>query len=88
MNTRGLPGTLAPRYHELLAIGSSVAAAASLTCSVQAAAASGFASMWWRPRSRMCAMQSAIHCACCSMATGMLVSTEGLPGPVMVNMLG
>ncbi len=33
-------------------------------------------------------MQSVIQSTCCSIATGMLVSTEGLPGPVMVNRLG
>ena len=33
-------------------------------------------------------MQSATHSTCCSIATIMLVSTDGLPGPVMVNRLG
>ena len=33
-------------------------------------------------------MQSAIQSTCCSMQTIMLASTEGLPGPVIVNRLG
>ena len=33
-------------------------------------------------------MQSAIQSTCCSMVGSMLVSTEGLPGPVMVKRLG
>ena len=33
-------------------------------------------------------MQSAIQSTCCSIAWIMLASTEGLPGPVMVNKLG
>ena len=33
-------------------------------------------------------MQSAVHSTCCSMETIMFVSTDGLPGPVMVNMFG
>ena len=32
-------------------------------------------------------MQRAIHCVCCSIATGMLASTDGLPGPVTVDAL-
>ena len=33
-------------------------------------------------------MQSPIQFTCCSMATSMLLSTDGLPGPVMVNRFG
>ena len=33
-------------------------------------------------------MQSVIQSACCSIATGMLHSTDGLPGPVIVNKFG
>ena len=40
------------------------------------------------PRARMWAMQSAIQSTCCSIETIMLLSTEGLPGPVMVNRFG
>jgi hypothetical protein len=29
-----------------------------------------------------------IHSTCCSIDTGILLSTEGLSGPVMVNILG
>ena len=34
------------------------------------------------------AMQSVIHSTCCSIDTSMLVSTEGLPGPVTMNRFG
>ena len=46
------------------------------------------------PRSRRCrssrrySMQSAIQSTCCSIDTTMLVSTDGLPGPEMVNRFG
>ena len=33
-------------------------------------------------------MKSAMKSMCCSMLTGMLLRTEGLPGPVIMNMLG
>ena len=33
-------------------------------------------------------MQSATQSTCCSIATSMLTSTEGLPGPVMVKRFG
>ena len=33
-------------------------------------------------------MQSAIHSTCCSIDTIMLLSTDGLPGPVIVNRFG
>ena len=33
-------------------------------------------------------MQSAIHSTCCWIDTSMFVSTDGLPGPVMVNRFG
>ena len=33
-------------------------------------------------------MRSAIHSTCCSIDTTMFESTDGLPGPVMVNRLG
>ena len=33
-------------------------------------------------------MQSAIQSTCCSIETIMLLSTEGLPGPVIMNRLG
>src|SRR5437763_547256 len=34
------------------------------------------------------AMQSAIQSTCCSIETIMLLSTDGLPGPVIVNRFG
>ena len=33
-------------------------------------------------------MQSVIQSTCCSIDTGILVRTDGLPGPVMVNIFG
>ena len=48
MNTRFLPGMLAPRYHEL-AFGKRVVSATSRTCSTQASSASSVASMASRP---------------------------------------
>ena len=33
-------------------------------------------------------MQSATQSTCCSIATSMLTSTDGLPGPVIVNRFG
>ena len=40
----------------------------------------------WRDRSQ--AMQSLIQSTCCSMETIMLLSTDGLPGPVIMNRFG
>ena len=70
------------------ACGNNVASATSLTWATQACCASSVASMESRPWSRRYSMQSAIHSTCCSIETGMLLSTEGLPGPVMMNRLG
>ena len=33
-------------------------------------------------------MQSAIQSTCCSIDTTMLLSTDGLPGPVIMNRFG
>ena len=51
MNTRGLPGTLAPRYHELHD-GNSVKSAIVFTYATHASWASGVASMRRWPLSR------------------------------------
>jgi hypothetical protein len=40
------------------------------------------------PWARMRSMQSAIQSTCCSIETIMLLSTDGLPGPVIANRLG
>jgi hypothetical protein len=40
------------------------------------------------PFARRYARQSAIQFACCSTAGTMLESTDGLPGPVMMNRFG
>src|ERR1044071_8665256 len=87
MNTRGLPGMLAPRYHESARM-KSVGAATALTCSTHSASAPGSASMVHCPCARVAEMVPAIHSTCCSIETGMLLRTEGLPGPVIMNMFG
>ena len=87
MNMRGLPGTLAPMY-QLLACGSIVGVTASVECRHQAASASSLASMLVCWRCFSATRQSAIHSTCCSMELIMLVSTDGLPGPVIVNRFG
>jgi hypothetical protein len=87
MNTRGLPGTLAPIYQELQVERSEVPAT-SRTCATQLSSASFRASMRLRPLSRRYPMQSATHSTCCSIDGNMLVSTEGLPGPVIVKRFG
>ena len=50
--------------------------------------ASGVASIVDCPWASMEATQSQIHTTCCSIDTIMFVSTDGLPGPVIVNMFG
>ena len=87
MNTRGLPGMFAPMYQEF-ASGYSVLSATSLTCWTQSRSASGAASIRFMPRARIVARQSPIQSICCSIATIICVFTDGLPGPVIVNMLG
>src|ERR1700719_2110477 len=87
MNTRGLPGTLAPIYQELQ-VERSEPPATSRTRATQFSSASACASMRLSPSSRKYPMQSATHSTCCSIDGSMLVSTEGLPGPVMVKRLG
>ena len=87
MNTRGLPGMFAPTYQEL-ARGNSVASATSLTCATQPSSASGVASIVSSACSRRWPMQSAIQSTCCSIDSTMLLSTDGLPGPVTRNRLG
>src|ERR1700731_3842106 len=87
MNTRGLPGSLAPIYQELQ-VERSEPPATSRTCATQFSSASACASMRLSPSSRKYPMQSATHSTCCSIDGSMLVSTEGLPGPVMVKRLG
>ena len=87
-NTRGLPGTLAPMYHEL-AVGNSVMSPQSLTCCDPA----GLGRL-----GRLDALEpvrragrpswSAIQSTCCSIDTDMFDSTDGLPGPVIMNRFG
>ena len=36
----------------------------------------------------MCSMAPEIHSTCCSIDTGMLLSTEGEPGPVIMKRFG
>src|SRR6516225_4193439 len=67
---------------------SSVPLTTSLTCATQLSWAAGTASTVVSPSLRIYAMQSAIHSTCCSIATGIFASTDGLCGPVIVNRLG
>src|SRR3954467_14983724 len=87
MNTRGLPGMLVPTYQELQ-VDRSETVDTAVTCSTQASSCSTTGSMQVAPTSRMWPMQSASQSTCCSIAWIMLASTEGLPGPVIMNRLG
>src|ERR1700677_4382618 len=77
----------APRYQES-ACGNSVKYATCVTCSIQAASASGVASAVASPCAVRYPMQSVIHSTCCSIDRAMLLSTEGDPGPVTMNRFG
>ncbi len=89
MKMRGLPGMFAPRYQELqLGAVYMVPSATSFTWAAHSVSESASGSMCVRLVSRSQMMQSPIQFTCCSMATSMLQSTEGLPGPVTVNRLG
>ena len=81
--TRGLPGTFAPMYHELVSW-NSVMSAQSVQCTRQPSSATGVASIVSNPASRKSTSVSRIHSTCCSIDTIMLESTDGLPGPVIM----
>src|SRR5215210_1442932 len=85
--TRGLPGTLAPMYHEL-AVGKSVMSAQSLTCCTHPASAVSVGSIRVNPWARRVSSWSATQSMCCSIDTVMFDSTDGLPGPVTMNRFG
>ena len=87
MNVRGLPGMLAPTYHEF-ACGKSVIDAASSACCIQPASASSVGSIWSKPCARRYVKASATKSTCCSIDTAMFDSTEGLWGPAMRKRLG
>ena len=59
-----------------------------LTCATHSSSASTVASIAARPCASKWVMHSAIQSTCCSIDTIMLLSTEGLPGPVIVKRLG
>ena len=84
MNTRGLPGTLAPRYHELQR-GKSVAEARILTTSTHSSSAVRCASTVVAPVVFIRPISFAMNSACCSTPVTMLASTEGLPGPGILS---
>ena len=86
-NTRGLPGTLAPMYHEL-ANGNREMSAPSLTWRPHPSSACWVASIVSNPPSRRSRNVSAMKSTCCSIDTDMFDSTDGLPGPVIMNRLG
>ena len=74
-------------YHEL-AVGNSVMSPQSLTCVTQPAWAVSVGSMRSNPSSRRRSSWSAIQSTCCSIDTDMFDSTDGLPGPVIMNRFG
>src|SRR5438552_18641570 len=59
-----------------------------LTCATHSSSASTVASIAARPCARKWVVHSAIQSTGCSIDTIMLLSTEGLPGPVIVKRLG
>ena len=65
-----------------------VGSATSFTWATHAVSASTSASTVLMSRSRVYWRKSAIQSMCCSIDTGMLLRTEGLPGPVIMNKLG
>src|SRR5215210_5004194 len=76
----------APMY-QVADWGKSVAYTTSCECSTHSSSASLVGSTTARPLPCMCWRRSEIHSTCCSMATGMFVSTDGLCGPVMAYSL-
>ena len=74
--------------YQLLAFGSSEMLAKSFTCCTHPACAVGVASIDSKPSARRWARQSAIQSTCCSIDTIMFDSTDGLPGPVIMNRFG
>ena len=77
----------APQYHESANI-NIVGWTSSLTWATHAFSESMSASEVSMPCSRMYSRKPEIHSTCWSMHTGMLMKTEGLPGPVIMNILG
>src|SRR5262245_39317912 len=88
MYWRVLPGTLAPRYHELQLGCTWIGPANRLMRSAHSSCAPASASMLRLFVERRCWMQAVIHSTWCSIEVTMLVRTEGLPGPVTVNRFG
>ena len=89
MYTRVLPGTLAPRYHELqLGCVLKRPFTTEALCSIHSSCASGAASMVLSPWSRRWRNASVIQSTWSSIEATMFVSTDGLPGPVTVKRFG
>src|SRR5690349_12387651 len=87
MKIRGLPGTFAPTYHELQ-VERRLVPATSFTCAIQAFSASSAGSICLMPCLFRCVTHSVIHSTCCSIEGSILVRTDGLPGPVIMNRFG
>ena len=87
MKTCGFPGTFAPRY-QLLHPWKSVSSATVFTHATHSACASSVASIVESPSASSDEITSRMYSTCCSIDTTMLVSTDGLPGPVTVNRFG
>src|SRR4051812_10136169 len=86
-NRNGFPGVLAPMYQDLVLV-RRVVLATSSTCWVHSCSASAVGSIRVTPFSLAWLRQPTIHSMCCSIEVGMLLSTEGLPGPVIMNRFG
>jgi hypothetical protein len=87
MKMRGLPGMLAPRYHELQC-GYTVCSAIWLTRATHCASASALASRVCLPCAASQPMHSAIQSMWCSIAVITLVNADVLPGPTRLNRFG
>ena len=76
-----------PMYQEL-ARGNNVLLATSCTCSTQLFSAANSGSTTDNPSLRILNSVSVTKSTCCSIDIIILLFTEGLPGPVIINKLG
>ena len=74
--------------YQVFASRCSVSVAQSAMCCAQPACAVSVASIVVKPASRIAISRSTTQSTCCSIDTAMFDSTDGLPGPVIMNRLG